>query len=145
MEGHGIFARFYQQRDIPFQKHHITAYGNHAGQARYIGAENQPGKRFYKYSNQASGGGDLGESWKDGTTEWAVVTFLSGTSEAQQAGLVNILSLSFRLSGSLSRWFKMPITCGRQPPIARRPNSAEVKKRTLFKTGDRAWKAVRGC
>ncbi len=39
--------------------------------------------------------GDLGASWKDGTTEWAVVTFQSGTSEAQKTGVVNILSHMF--------------------------------------------------
>jgi hypothetical protein len=39
--------------------------------------------------------GDLGETWKDGTTEWAVVTFQTGTSEAQKAGVTTALQHIF--------------------------------------------------
>lgn len=39
--------------------------------------------------------GDLGDSWKDGTTEWAVITFQKGTTEAQKAGVSAALSHIF--------------------------------------------------
>lgn len=39
--------------------------------------------------------GDLGESWKDGQTEWAVVTFQTGTTDAQKAGVAAALSHIF--------------------------------------------------
>jgi hypothetical protein len=35
--------------------------------------------------------GDLGDSWEDGTTEWAIVTFASGTTDAQKAGVATAL------------------------------------------------------
>lgn len=35
--------------------------------------------------------GDLGASWKKGNTEWAVVTFQPGTTEAQKAGVATAL------------------------------------------------------
>jgi hypothetical protein len=39
--------------------------------------------------------GDLGDSWEDGTTEWAVVTFQPGTTDAQKAGVATALSHIF--------------------------------------------------
>jgi hypothetical protein len=39
--------------------------------------------------------GDLGADWKQGNTEWAVVTFQPGTSEAQKAGVATALSHIF--------------------------------------------------
>jgi hypothetical protein len=39
--------------------------------------------------------GDLGDSWEDGTTEWAVVTFAPGTTDAQKAGVANALGHIF--------------------------------------------------
>lgn len=39
--------------------------------------------------------GGPGARWKDGTTEWAAVTFPSGTSEAQMTVVVNTLSHMF--------------------------------------------------
>jgi hypothetical protein len=39
--------------------------------------------------------GDLGKTWKDGTTDWAVVTFQPGTTEAQKAGVAAALSHIF--------------------------------------------------
>ena len=39
--------------------------------------------------------GDLGDTWKDGTTEWAVVTFQTGTTDAQKAGVAAALSHIF--------------------------------------------------
>lgn len=39
--------------------------------------------------------GDLGDTWKDGTTEWAIVTFQPGTTEAQKAGVTTALSHIF--------------------------------------------------
>lgn len=39
--------------------------------------------------------GDLGNTWKDGKTEWAVVTFQSGTTEAQKDGVKTALSHIF--------------------------------------------------
>lgn len=39
--------------------------------------------------------GDLGANWKDGATEWAVVTFQPGTSDAQKTGVTIILSHMF--------------------------------------------------
>jgi hypothetical protein len=39
--------------------------------------------------------GDLGASWKNGDTEWAVVTFQPGTTEAQKNGVTTILSHMF--------------------------------------------------
>ncbi len=35
--------------------------------------------------------GDLGADWKDGTTDWAVVTFQTGTTAAQKAGVTTAL------------------------------------------------------
>lgn len=35
--------------------------------------------------------GDLGASWKKGNTEWAIITFQSGTTEAQKAGVATAL------------------------------------------------------
>lgn len=42
--------------------------------------------------------GDLGESWKDGETEWAVVTFKNGTTEEQKAGVATALTHIFPVS-----------------------------------------------
>jgi hypothetical protein len=39
--------------------------------------------------------GDLGASWKKGNTEWAIVTFQSGTTDAQKAGVSTALSHIF--------------------------------------------------
>lgn len=39
--------------------------------------------------------GDLGASWKNGETEWAVVTFQTGTTEAQKAGVATALTHIF--------------------------------------------------
>jgi hypothetical protein len=39
--------------------------------------------------------GDLGDTWRDGTTEWAIVTFQPGTTEAQKAGVTTALSHIF--------------------------------------------------
>jgi len=39
--------------------------------------------------------GDLGDSWEDGTTDWAVVTFASGTTDAQKAGVATALGHIF--------------------------------------------------
>ncbi len=39
--------------------------------------------------------GDLGESWEDGETDWAVVTFQKGTSDAQKAGVATALGHIF--------------------------------------------------
>jgi hypothetical protein len=39
--------------------------------------------------------GDLGETWKDGDTEWAIVTFQPGTTEAQKAGVAAALGHIF--------------------------------------------------
>lgn len=39
--------------------------------------------------------GDLGSSWKDGETEWAVLTFQEGTTELQKAGVAAALSHIF--------------------------------------------------
>lgn len=39
--------------------------------------------------------GDLGETWKNGETEWAVLTFQAGTSEAQKAGVATALGHIF--------------------------------------------------
>lgn len=39
--------------------------------------------------------GDLGESWKDGTTDWAVITFQKGTTDAQKAGVSTALGHIF--------------------------------------------------
>lgn len=39
--------------------------------------------------------GDLGASWKNGDTEWAVVTFQPGTTEAQKAGVTTALRHMF--------------------------------------------------
>lgn len=39
--------------------------------------------------------GDLGASWEDGTTEWAVVTFQPGTTDAQKAGVATALGHIF--------------------------------------------------
>ena len=39
--------------------------------------------------------GDLGDSWEDGTTEWAIVTFASGTTDAQKAGVATALGNIF--------------------------------------------------
>lgn len=39
--------------------------------------------------------GDLGTTWKDGTTQWAVVTFQTGTTEAQKAGVAAALKHIF--------------------------------------------------
>jgi len=39
--------------------------------------------------------GDLGSTWKDGKTEWAIVTFQSGTTDAQKAGVKTALSHIF--------------------------------------------------
>ena len=39
--------------------------------------------------------GDLGASWKDGTTDWAVLTFQTGTTEAQKAGVAAALGAIF--------------------------------------------------
>jgi hypothetical protein len=47
--------------------------------------------------------GDLGDSWEDGTTEWAIVTFASGTTEAQKAGVATALGHIFPVEwGSFS-------------------------------------------
>ena len=35
--------------------------------------------------------GDLGASWKHGKTEWAVITFQPGTTDAQKSGVVTVL------------------------------------------------------
>ena len=39
--------------------------------------------------------GDLGASWKEGNTEWAIVTFQSGTTDAQKAGVATALNNIF--------------------------------------------------
>lgn len=39
--------------------------------------------------------GDLGATWKDGTTQWAVVTFQTGTTDAQKAGVAAALGHIF--------------------------------------------------
>ena len=39
--------------------------------------------------------GDLGDSWEDGTTEWAIVTFAPGTTDAQKAGVATALGHIF--------------------------------------------------
>lgn len=39
--------------------------------------------------------GDLGDTWKDGETEWAVVTFQRGTTESQKQGVTTILGSLF--------------------------------------------------
>jgi hypothetical protein len=39
--------------------------------------------------------GDLGESWEDGTTDWAIVTFHPGTTDAQKAGVTTALTHIF--------------------------------------------------
>lgn len=39
--------------------------------------------------------GDLGSSWKEGNTEWAIVTFQSGTTDAQKAGVAVALNHIF--------------------------------------------------
>jgi hypothetical protein len=39
--------------------------------------------------------GDLGESWEDGTTEWAIVTFGTGTTDAQKNGVATALGHIF--------------------------------------------------
>jgi hypothetical protein len=39
--------------------------------------------------------GDLGSSWKNGTTDWAVITFQSGTTAEQKAGVAKALSHIF--------------------------------------------------
>jgi hypothetical protein len=39
--------------------------------------------------------GDLGASWKNGNTEWAIVTFQTGTTDAQKAGVTTALSHIF--------------------------------------------------
>ena len=39
--------------------------------------------------------GDLGDSWEDGTTEWAIVTFAKGTTDAQKAGVATALGHIF--------------------------------------------------
>ena len=35
--------------------------------------------------------GDLGANWEDGTTDWAIVTFAPGTTDAQKAGVTTAL------------------------------------------------------
>ena len=39
--------------------------------------------------------GDLGANWKEGNTEWAIVTFQSGTTDAQKAGVATALGHIF--------------------------------------------------
>ena len=39
--------------------------------------------------------GDLGDGWEDGTTEWAIVTFAPGTTDAQKAGVATALGHIF--------------------------------------------------
>lgn len=39
--------------------------------------------------------GDLGDSWEDGITEWAIVTFAKGTTDAQKAGVTTALGHIF--------------------------------------------------
>jgi len=39
--------------------------------------------------------GDLGADWKDGTTDWAVVTFQEGTTDEQKAGVATALGHIF--------------------------------------------------
>lgn len=39
--------------------------------------------------------GDLGDTWKDGTTDWAVLTFQKGTTDAQKAGVATALGAIF--------------------------------------------------
>lgn len=39
--------------------------------------------------------GDLGSEWDDGTTEWAIVTFQKGTTDAQKAGVAAALGHIF--------------------------------------------------
>ena len=39
--------------------------------------------------------GDLGASWREGNTEWAVITFQTGTTDAQKAGVAAALSHIF--------------------------------------------------
>jgi hypothetical protein len=39
--------------------------------------------------------GDLGASWEDGETEWAIVTFQKGTTDAQKAGVAEALGHIF--------------------------------------------------
>jgi hypothetical protein len=39
--------------------------------------------------------GDLGESWEDGTTEWAIATFAPGTTDAQKQGVATALNHIF--------------------------------------------------
>jgi hypothetical protein len=46
--------------------------------------------------------GDLGATWEDGTTEWAIVTFPPGTTDAQKQGVATALGHIFPVSwGSL--------------------------------------------
>jgi len=39
--------------------------------------------------------GDLGADWKEGNTEWAIVTFQKGTTDAQKAGVATALGSIF--------------------------------------------------
>ena len=39
--------------------------------------------------------GDLGANWKDGTTDWAIVTFQEGTTDEQKAGVATALGHIF--------------------------------------------------
>ena len=39
--------------------------------------------------------GDLGENWEDGETEWAIVTFAPGTTDAQKQGVATALGHIF--------------------------------------------------
>ncbi len=54
----------------------------------HYGATNLTGVKFWV-------AGDLGADWKDGTTDWAVVTFQTGTSAAQKSGVTAILGHMF--------------------------------------------------
>ncbi|WP_163338064.1 DUF1326 domain-containing protein [Desulfopila sp. IMCC35008] len=42
--------------------------------------------------------GDLGDSWKDGEADWAVLTFQPGTTDAQKAGVAAALGHIFPIS-----------------------------------------------
>ncbi len=42
--------------------------------------------------------GDLGDNWEDGETEWAVVTFAPGTTDAQKQGVATALTHIFPVS-----------------------------------------------
>ncbi len=90
-----------------------TEPANHAGHAMHGGHDAEHGAdHFCEFNmaykiNQGHHGdtdlagvkfwvaGDLGSEWDDGTTEWAVVTFAPGTTDAQKAGVATALTHIF--------------------------------------------------